>query len=150
MVIVLYKVSVHSNILTRHQEHKGWRSLHQTEEEETVQPISSDTIIPEKLLLAPEQSDIMTEIEHLNLQNPPPPEYPANLTYVPESIWPRLLSKVHVMLRSSWNHRHWKSAQEPILVVNIADQVYPELYHMQHIQIPSTASSQFTQPTYTT
>ncbi len=68
--------------------------------EETVQSISNDTIIPEKLLLAPVQWDIMTEIEHLNLQKPPPPEYPANLTYVPESLRPRLLSQVHVTLSS--------------------------------------------------
>ncbi len=42
----------------------------------------------------------MTEIEHLNLQKPPPPECPANLTYVPESLRPRLLSQVHVTLSS--------------------------------------------------
>ncbi len=60
----------------------------QTEEEETVQPNSSDNIIPEKLLLAPVQWDIMTEIEHPNLQNLPPPECPANLSYVPESLRP--------------------------------------------------------------
>ncbi len=72
----------------------------QTEEEETVQPNSSDNIIPGKLLLAPVQWDIMTEIKHLNLQNPPPSECPANLTYLPESLRPRLLSQVHTTLSS--------------------------------------------------
>ncbi len=42
----------------------------------------------------------MTEIEHLNLQNPPPSECPDNLTYLPESLRPRLLSRVHTTLSS--------------------------------------------------
>ncbi len=42
----------------------------------------------------------MTEIKHLNLQNPPPSDCPANLTYVPESLRPRLLSQVHTTLSS--------------------------------------------------
>lgn len=58
--------------------------------------IVNDSILPAKLLIAPVQWDIMTEINNLNLQNPPPPECPANLTYVPESLRERLLTQVHV------------------------------------------------------
>lgn len=64
--------------------------------EEMVCSIVNDSILPAKLLIAPVQWDIMTEINNLNLQNPPPPECPANLTYVPESLRERLLTQVHV------------------------------------------------------
>ncbi len=37
----------------------------------------------------------MTEIEQLNLQNPPPPESPADRTYVHELLRPRLMTQVH-------------------------------------------------------
>ncbi len=37
----------------------------------------------------------MTEIEQLNLQNPPPPESPADRTYVREHLRPRLITQVH-------------------------------------------------------
>ncbi len=63
--------------------------------EETTQTAIHDNIIPENLLLAPVQWDIMTEIEQLNHQGPPPAECPAELTYVPEPLRQRLLSQIH-------------------------------------------------------
>ncbi len=63
--------------------------------EKVNQTNNNDNIIPDKILVAPVQWDIMTEIEQLNLQNPPPPESPADCTYVPESLRPRLMTQVH-------------------------------------------------------
>ncbi len=63
--------------------------------EKVNQTNNNDNIIPEKILVAPVQWDIMTEIEQLNLQNPPPPESPADRTYVPEPLRPRLITQVH-------------------------------------------------------
>ncbi len=63
--------------------------------EKVNQTNNNDNIIPEKILVVPVQWDIMTEIEQLNLQNPPPPESPADRTYVPEPLRPRLITQVH-------------------------------------------------------
>ncbi len=63
--------------------------------EKVNQTNNNDNIIPEKILVAPVQWDIMTEIEQLNLQDPPPPESPADHTYVPEPLRPRLIAQVH-------------------------------------------------------
>ncbi len=54
-----------------------------------------ENIIPEKILLAPVQWDIMTEITHANRQIQPPPECPADLVFVPEHFRQPLLNKVH-------------------------------------------------------
>ncbi len=54
-----------------------------------------ENIIPEKILLAPVQWDIMTEITHANRQIQPPPECPADLVFVPEHFRQPLLNQVH-------------------------------------------------------
>uniref|UniRef100_A0A8C2C1P2 ribonuclease H n=1 Tax=Cyprinus carpio TaxID=7962 RepID=A0A8C2C1P2_CYPCA len=63
--------------------------------EESVHPTLSENIIPESLLVAPVQWDILTEIEQLNSQEPPPAESPANLIYVPETLRKQLMTQVH-------------------------------------------------------
>ncbi len=65
----------------------------QTESVEYSSPV--ENIIPEKILLAPVQWDIMTEITHANRQTQPPPECPADLVFVPESFRQPLLNQVH-------------------------------------------------------
>ncbi len=54
-----------------------------------------ENIIPEKVLLAPVQWDIMTEIIHANQQIQTPPECPADLVFVPEPFRQQLLTQVH-------------------------------------------------------
>ncbi|KAL0150500.1 hypothetical protein M9458_054317 [Cirrhinus mrigala] len=56
-----------------------------------------ENIIPEALLIAPIQWDIMTEIDQSNRQNPPPPNCPPELTYVPEPLRVKLLHQVHTL-----------------------------------------------------
>ncbi|KAG1956953.1 retrotransposable element [Pimephales promelas] len=63
--------------------------------EETAQNHNPENILGEKLLVAPVQWDIMTEIQQTNLQTPIPAECPANLLYVPETLRARLLDQVH-------------------------------------------------------
>ncbi|KAI2650571.1 Transposon Tf2-9 polyprotein [Labeo rohita] len=63
--------------------------------ESTDQPNTEETIIPENLLVAPVQWDIITEINLTNEQHPPPPECPPQLTYVPETHREQLLQQVH-------------------------------------------------------
>ncbi len=68
---------------------------------ECVEPSSPiENIIPEKILLAPVQWDIMTEITHANQQTQPPPECPADLVFVPEPFRHPLLNQVHTSLSS--------------------------------------------------
>lgn len=62
---------------------------------QTIPTAIHDNIIPENLLVAPVQWDIMTEIEQLNLQRPPPAECPVDLTYVPEPLRQRLITQIH-------------------------------------------------------
>ncbi len=63
---------------------------------ECVEPSSPiENIIPEKILLAPVQWDIMTEITQANRQTQPPPECPADLVFVPEPFREPLLLQVH-------------------------------------------------------
>ncbi|KAG1928582.1 retrotransposable element [Pimephales promelas] len=63
--------------------------------EETAQNHNPENILGEKLLVAPVQWDIMTEIQQTNRQTPIPAECPANLLYVPETLRARLLDQVH-------------------------------------------------------
>ncbi|KAL0148450.1 hypothetical protein M9458_056260 [Cirrhinus mrigala] len=63
--------------------------------ESTDQPNTNETIIPENLLVAPVQWDIVTNINLTNEQHPPPPECPPQLTYVPETHREQLLQQVH-------------------------------------------------------
>lgn len=63
--------------------------------EEIVQAPANNNIIPENMLMAPVQLDIITEIGQSNLQEPPPSECPTDLLYVPEPLHPRLLDQVH-------------------------------------------------------
>ncbi len=61
----------------------------------SIQTGICDNILPTKLLVAPVQWDIMTEIEQMNQQIQPPTECPANLTFVPEPLRQRVLTQVH-------------------------------------------------------
>lgn len=72
--------------------------------DETAQSTTSDTILPKSLLLAPVQWDVRTEIEHLNLLDPPPPKCLVNLTYVPESLRQRWLCQVQVHSAGSFRY----------------------------------------------
>ncbi len=68
---------------------------------ECVEPSSPiENIIPEKILLAPVQWDIMTEITHANQQTQPPPECPTDLVFVTEPFRHPLLNQVHTSLSS--------------------------------------------------
>ncbi len=66
----------------------------QTESAEYSSP--SRISFQRKILLAPVQWDVMTEITtHANQQTQPPPECPADLVFVPESFRQPLLNQVH-------------------------------------------------------
>ncbi|KAI2666686.1 Transposon Tf2-6 polyprotein [Labeo rohita] len=54
-----------------------------------------ETILPTSVILAPVTWDIMTEITEGQAQDPPPVDCPADLTYVPVHLRPRVLSEVH-------------------------------------------------------
>lgn len=56
---------------------------------------TTETIIPENLLVAPVQWDISTEIDLSITQTPPPPECPPELVYVSEQHRDKLLHHVH-------------------------------------------------------
>ncbi|KAI2644696.1 Retrotransposon-like protein 1 [Labeo rohita] len=58
-------------------------------------PNLEETILPETLLIAPVQWDIMTEINLTNEQHPPPLECPPQLTFVPETHRKQLLHHIH-------------------------------------------------------
>ncbi len=58
-------------------------------------PSPCENILPERILLAPVQWDIMTEIAHANHQTQLPPECPADLVFVPEPFRQSLLLQVH-------------------------------------------------------
>lgn len=58
---------------------------------------SEENIIPEKLLVAPLQWDIMTEITQINAQNPPPNECPHDHTFVRDLLRNKLLHQVHAV-----------------------------------------------------
>lgn len=63
--------------------------------EDPVHHETDENIIPEALLIALVQWDIMTEINQSNTQNPPPSDCPHDLTFVPEHLRERLLHQVH-------------------------------------------------------
>ncbi len=63
--------------------------------DQTSYPKTEENIIPETLLVAPVQWDIMTEIAQINRQNPPPRNCPPELSYVPETLRKKLLQQVH-------------------------------------------------------
>lgn len=55
----------------------------------------ADAIIPDHLLLAPVQWDLITEITQFNHDNPPPANCPAGLTFVPPEFRQEVLKQVH-------------------------------------------------------
>ncbi|KAL0202014.1 hypothetical protein M9458_000032, partial [Cirrhinus mrigala] len=57
--------------------------------------VHSENIIPSSVIVAPVTWDVMTEIMEAQAQDPPPADCPNNLTYVPASLRPRVLSEVH-------------------------------------------------------
>ncbi|KAL0173996.1 hypothetical protein M9458_029964, partial [Cirrhinus mrigala] len=57
--------------------------------------IHSENVIPSSVIVAPVTWDVMTEITEAQAQDPPPADCPNNLTYVPASLRPRVLSEVH-------------------------------------------------------
>ncbi|KAI2668804.1 Transposon Tf2-11 polyprotein [Labeo rohita] len=60
------------------------------------QPIaSSESILPTTMIVAPVSWDIMTEIAEAQTQDPSPANCPADLTYVPLSLRPQVLARVH-------------------------------------------------------
>ncbi|KAI2643799.1 Transposon Tf2-9 polyprotein [Labeo rohita] len=63
---------------------------------EPGQPIaSSESILPATMIIAPVSWDIMTEISEAQTQDPSSPDCPANLTYVPLCLRPRVLAQLH-------------------------------------------------------
>ncbi|KAL0179640.1 hypothetical protein M9458_025082, partial [Cirrhinus mrigala] len=63
---------------------------------EPGQPIvSSESILPTTMVVAPVSWDIMTEIAEAQIQDPSPANCPADLTYVPLCLRPRVLTEVH-------------------------------------------------------
>ncbi|KAL0150452.1 hypothetical protein M9458_054269 [Cirrhinus mrigala] len=56
---------------------------------------SSETVLPTSMIVAPVIWDIMTEISEAQAQDPTPADCPDNLTYVPLTLRPRVLAKVH-------------------------------------------------------
>ncbi|KAL0196887.1 hypothetical protein M9458_005427, partial [Cirrhinus mrigala] len=54
-----------------------------------------ESILPASIIVAPVTWDVMTEITEAQAQDPPPAEYPDNLTYVPAVLRSRILSEVH-------------------------------------------------------
>jgi len=65
--------------------------------EEAERTKIEENIIPDKLLVAPVQWDIMTEITELNAQTGPPPECPPGRMFVPEGLRSKLLYQVHAL-----------------------------------------------------
>lgn len=61
---------------------------------------AEEHIIPEALLLAPVQWDIMTELTQANEQTAPPATCPVNSTYIPAQIREKVLHHVHDSLSS--------------------------------------------------
>ncbi|KAL0149072.1 hypothetical protein M9458_055687 [Cirrhinus mrigala] len=54
-----------------------------------------EPILPPSMIIAPVTWDIMTEISEAQVQDPTPAECPPNLVYVPLTLRPRVLAKVH-------------------------------------------------------
>uniref|UniRef100_A0A4W5K794 Gypsy retrotransposon integrase-like protein 1 n=1 Tax=Hucho hucho TaxID=62062 RepID=A0A4W5K794_9TELE len=61
---------------------------------------SKETLLPESLIVAPIQWDIMTELTQANSQKTPPPECPPNKTFVPRDLCQKVLQQVHSVLSS--------------------------------------------------
>ncbi len=84
-----------------------------------------ENIIPEKILLAPVQWDIMTAITHANRQIQPP-ECSANLVFVPEPFHQPLLNQVHTSRSSghpgitATEHLLWNRFWWPTLLTDAA------------------------------
>ncbi|KAL0176934.1 hypothetical protein M9458_029264, partial [Cirrhinus mrigala] len=57
--------------------------------------ISPEPILPSTMIVAPVAWDVMTEISEAQVQDPPPADCPADLTYVPLNLRQRVLSEVH-------------------------------------------------------
>ncbi|KAL0148771.1 hypothetical protein M9458_055949 [Cirrhinus mrigala] len=56
---------------------------------------SPEPILPSTMIVAPVAWDVMTEISEAQVQDPPPADCPADLTYVPLCLRQRVLSEVH-------------------------------------------------------
>ncbi|KAL0156950.1 hypothetical protein M9458_048196, partial [Cirrhinus mrigala] len=54
-----------------------------------------EPILPPSMIIAPVTWDIMTEISEAQVRDPTPAECPPNLVYVPLTLRPRVLAKVH-------------------------------------------------------
>ncbi|KAI2661335.1 Transposon Tf2-6 polyprotein [Labeo rohita] len=63
---------------------------------ESSQPTNPpEPLLPTSVIVAPVNWDIMTEISEAQAQDPPPPDCPANLTFVPPDLRSRVLAEVH-------------------------------------------------------
>lgn len=62
--------------------------------------LSSESLLPESLIIAPIQWDIMTELTEANAQTPAPPNCPSDRTFVPVILRDRVLHMVHSALSS--------------------------------------------------
>lgn len=65
--------------------------------DETLQSTITEYILPEKLLVAPVQWDIITEIEQFNRQEPPTLNGSPDRMYVPAPLRTRLIDQVHTV-----------------------------------------------------
>ncbi|KAG1925560.1 retrotransposable element [Pimephales promelas] len=66
-----------------------------------LSPIKSkETLLPESLIVAPVQWDIMTELTQTNSQRTPPPECPPDKLFVPQDLCQKVLHQVHSVLSS--------------------------------------------------
>ncbi|KAL0180477.1 hypothetical protein M9458_022883 [Cirrhinus mrigala] len=63
--------------------------------ESEYQPLSPDPILPNTLIVAPVQWDIVTELTELQATSPPPAECPPDKLYVPQALRERVLQLVH-------------------------------------------------------
>ncbi|KAL0152007.1 hypothetical protein M9458_052725 [Cirrhinus mrigala] len=63
--------------------------------EAEYQPPSPDPILPNVLIVAPVQWDIITELAEMQNNNPPPPNCPPDKIYVPQSKRKQVLQLVH-------------------------------------------------------
>ncbi len=59
-----------------------------------------ETLLPDSLIVAPVQWDIMTELDQVNLQEPSPHECPPDKTFVPQELRRKVIQHVHSVLSS--------------------------------------------------
>ncbi len=93
----------------------------QTENVEHSSPV--ENILPAKILLAPVQWDIITEITQANRQTQSPPECPADLVFVPETL-PSISTQSGThkpQFRPPWDHSYRTPPAESLLVAYAFD-----------------------------